>query len=117
MIRQASRALGLPSWDAPAAPCLSSRVVYGLEITPQRLRQVEEGETYLRSLGVTGDLRVRHHGTNARIEVSLDQLPRLRGMWERVALFFVGLGFSSVELDPNGYRRGSLLAVGSPPAI
>src|SRR5256886_9749898 len=61
-IREASHGLGLPTWDAPAAPCLSSRVVYGLTITPERLRQVEAAERYLRELGVTGDLRVRHHG-------------------------------------------------------
>jgi len=61
-IRAASRELGLPTWDAPAAPCLSSRLQYGLSITPSRLKQVEEGEAYLRALGVTGDLRVRHLG-------------------------------------------------------
>src|SRR3989454_10471153 len=61
-VREASRGLGLPTWDAPAAPCLSSRVVYGLTITPERLRQGEAAERYLRELGVTGDLRVRHHG-------------------------------------------------------
>ena len=75
-VREASRALGLPTWDAPAAPCLSSRVVYGLAITPARLRQVEDGEAYLRALGVTGDLRVRHHGDRARIEVAPDQMAR-----------------------------------------
>ena len=72
-IRRASCDLGLPTWDAPAAPCLSSRIRYGLEITPARLAQVERGEDYLRRLGVTGDLRVRHHGTSARIEVGPDQ--------------------------------------------
>ena len=110
-VRQASRALGLPTWDAPAAPCLSSRVVYGLEITPRRLRQVEDGEAYLRSLGVTGDLRVRHHGDHARLEVSPDQMPRIREAWAAVATFFSGLGFAGVELDPAGYRRGGLLAL------
>ena len=114
-IRAASRALGLPTWDAPAAPCLSSRVVYGLEITPERLRQVEAAEAFLRTVGVTGDLRVRHHGTTARIEAAPDQLPRLRAIWETVAPVFIGLGFSGVELDPEGYRRGSLLAVASLP--
>src|SRR5216110_2900765 len=70
-IRAASRALGLPTWDAPAAPCLSSRVAYGLAITPRRLEQVERAEAYLRELGVAGDVRVRHHGDRggARIEV------------------------------------------------
>src|SRR3989440_10594915 len=61
-VRRAARALGLPVWDAPAAPCLSSRVAYGIPITSQRLAQVERAEAYLRELGVTGDLRVRHHG-------------------------------------------------------
>ncbi len=61
-VRRAAQALGLPVWDAPAAPCLSSRVAYGIPITSQRLAQVERAEAYLRELGVTGDLRVRHHG-------------------------------------------------------
>src|SRR5205809_133606 len=61
-VRHAARELGLPVWDAPAAPCLSSRVAYGIPITSERLAQVERAEAYLRQLGVTGDLRVRHHG-------------------------------------------------------
>ena len=112
-VREASRTLGLPTWDAPAAPCLSSRVVYGLEITPRRLRQVEDGEAYLRALGVTGDLRVRHHGDRARLEVVPDQMARVRGEWEAVERFFSGLGFAAVELDPAGYRRGGLLSLTS----
>ena len=114
MVREASRALALPTWDAPAAPCLSSRVVYGLEITPRRLRQVEEGEAYLRALGVAGDLRVRHHGDRARLEVAPDQMARVRGVWPAVERYFTGLGFGSVEIDPAGYRRGGLLALASP---
>jgi uncharacterized protein len=110
-VRQASRELGLPTWDAPAAPCLSSRVRYGLEITPGRLRQVEEGEAYLRAKGVTGDLRVRHHGSHASVEVAPAEMPLLRGCWEAVERFFAGLGFDRVELDPAGYRRGRLLAL------
>jgi pyridinium-3,5-biscarboxylic acid mononucleotide sulfurtransferase len=113
-VRRASRALGLPTWDAPAAPCLSSRVRYGLEITPARLRQVEEGEAYLRELGVAGDLRVRHLGDRASIEAAPDQLPALRSAWASVERRFAGLGFASVELDPAGYRRGNLLALTSP---
>jgi uncharacterized protein len=110
-IREAARELDLPIWNAPAAPCLSSRVLYGLEITPERLRQVELGEAYLRSLGVSGDLRVRHHGGKARLEVAPDQIEQLRSRWESIAAFFVELGFATVELDPNGYRRGGLLAI------
>jgi uncharacterized protein len=112
-VRTASRELGLSTWDAPAAPCLSSRVLYGLEITLERLQQVEDGEAYLRSLGVTGDLRVRHHGSSARVEVSPDQIGKLRGLWEAVATHFVRLGFGEVVLDPAGYRRGGLLEIAS----
>jgi uncharacterized protein len=112
-VRQAARQLGLPTWDAPAAPCLSSRVLYGLEITPERLRQVEEGEAYLRALGISGNLRVRHHGDKARLEVAADQMDRLQTNWREIELAFVGLGFATVELDPDGYRRGGLLALAS----
>ena len=109
-VRAASRTLALPTWDAPAAPCLSSRVLYGLPITPQRLGQVEQGEAFLRSLGVRGDLRLRHLGDHARIEVEpawiafvSDRLPEVRAR-------LGALGFAGVEIDPRGYRRGSLLA-------
>jgi pyridinium-3,5-biscarboxylic acid mononucleotide sulfurtransferase len=110
-VRAASRELGLPTWDAPAAPCLSSRLRYGLEITAERLRQVEEGEAFLRSLGVAGDLRVRHHGQLASVEVSEREMTLLRSRWEVVGRFFAGLGFDDVVLDPEGYRRGRLLAL------
>jgi pyridinium-3,5-biscarboxylic acid mononucleotide sulfurtransferase len=110
-VRHAARGLGLPTWSAPAAPCLSSRVLYGLEITPERLRQVEQGEAYLRGLGIEGDLRVRHHGSKARIEVAPDQMDRLKPYWQAVASVFSGIGFTTVELDPQGYRRGGLLAI------
>lgn len=110
-VRDAALELGLPSWDAPAAPCLSSRVLYGLAITPERLRQVEQGEAYLRGLGVKGDLRVRHHGPRARLEVTPDQMDRLRRQWTEIVAVFSKLGFATVELDPHGYRRGGLLAL------
>src|SRR5438094_4280386 len=84
-IRAASRDLGLPTWDAPAAPCLSSRVQYGLSITPSRLKQVEEGEAYLRRLGIGGDLRVRHLGVAARIEVEPTWIPWLEARREGVS--------------------------------
>src|SRR2546428_1699867 len=67
-IRAASRELGLPTWDVPAAPCLSGRVPYGLTITPARLRQGGEGEAFLRELGVRGGLRLRHHREIAPLE-------------------------------------------------
>src|SRR5947209_18436228 len=111
-VRGAARELGLPVWAAPAAPCLSSRVAYGIAITSHRLAQVERAEAYLRELGVTGDLRVRHHGDRggARIEVEPRWVPwvteRLTAVRERLT----ALGFAAVEVDPRGYRRGSLLA-------
>ena len=110
-VRAAARRLGLPIWDAPAAPCLSSRVRYGLAVTPQRLRQVEDAEAYLRTLGVAGDLRVRHLGDDARIEVAPEAMGLLRAVWDAVTARFAALGFAAVELDPRGYRRGSLLSV------
>ena len=115
-VRAAARELGLPIWDAPAAPCLSSRVAYGIAITPGRLAQVEQGEAYLRELGVTGNLRLRHHGDRggARIEVEPRWIPWLAERLPAVERRLGELGFAAVELDPRGYRRGSLLA--SPPA-
>src|SRR6266498_2473739 len=108
-IRTASRELGLPTWDAPAAPCLSSRVAYGLSITPRRLAQVEHAEAYLRELGVPGDLRVRHHGDRARIEVEPSWVPWVEARLEAVRRRLSALGFAVVEVDPRGYRRGSLI--------
>lgn len=109
-VRAAARELGIPIWDAPAAPCLSSRVAYGIAITPSRLAQVEQGEAYLRELGITGDLRLRHHGERARIEVEPRWIPWLAGRMPAVVRRLSELGFTAVELDPKGYRRGSLLA-------
>jgi len=111
-VRRLARDLGLPIWNAPAAPCLSSRIRYGLHVTPARLRQVEAAETVLRSVGVQGDLRVRHHGEEARIEVAPSAFELIRTHREQIARAFRTLGFSRVTLDLLGYRRGSLLAAG-----
>ena len=113
-IRSASRELGLPTWDAPAAPCLSSRVRYGLSITPSRLQQVEAGEAYLRELGVTGDLRVRHLGDAARVEVEPSWIPWIEARRAAITAHLVTLGFAQVDIDPRGYRRGGLLERSSP---
>ena len=115
-VRSASRRLGLPAWDAPAAPCLSSRIRYGLGVTPERLRQVELAEEFVRSLGVRGDLRVRHHGDLARIEVAPGEMGLLREAWLLVQTRLAELGFDRVELDPAGYRRGGLLTLLQAPA-
>ncbi len=113
MIREEARALGLPIWDAPSAPCLASRIRYGLSVTPERLRQVELGEEFLRTLGVRGDLRVRHHEDVARIEVNPEMFLLIDTHWPAVQARFLDLGFRHVERDPAGYRRGKLLPVAS----
>jgi uncharacterized protein len=108
-VRAEARALGIPVWDAPAAPCLSSRVMYGLEVTPRRVRQVEDGEAVLRTAGISGDLRVRHRGQEARIEVEPSQLDAVRRGREAIGRGLLALGFDRVTLDRRGYRRGSQL--------
>lgn len=108
-VRQAARQLGLPNWDAPASPCLSSRIQYGLRITPRRLRQVEAGEAYLRRLGVAGNLRVRHEGDAARIEVEPRWIAWIEARRRQITAYLQGLGFAEVIVDPRGYRRGSLI--------
>jgi uncharacterized protein len=110
-VRAAARTLGLPVWDAPAAPCLASRIRYGLAVTSDRLKQVDNGEAFLRSHGNTGDLRVRHHGDAARIEVEPSWFATLDAEWVEVERAFQSFGFARVERDPRGYRRGSLLAI------
>jgi uncharacterized protein len=109
MVREAARALGIPGSDGPSSPCLSSRIRYGLEVTPGRLRQVEAAEAFLRELGVRGDLRVRHQGSWARIEADQDGRAVVAGAWGQVERRLAALGFERVELDPRGYRSGALL--------
>ena len=116
MVREAAHELGLPTWDAPAAPCLSSRIRYGLEVTPERLRQVELAEAHLRGLGIRGDLRVRHLGAAARVEVSPAELPLARSQWPGIEARLLELGFTAAALDPEGYRRGGLLALARGPS-
>ena len=110
-VRRVARELGLPTWDAPAAPCLSSRIRFGLPVTEARLRQVERAEEIVRGYGVVGDLRVRHLGDRATVEVSPGERPMLEARWDDVAARLATLGFSHVDLDPRGYRRGGLLPV------
>ncbi len=108
-IRAAAQALGIPVWDAPAAPCLSSRIQYGLTVTTERLQQVEAAEALLRGLGVTGDLRVRHRGDLASVEVLPEAQALLEERWNEAEQGLHALGFRKAELDPRGYRRGGLL--------
>jgi uncharacterized protein len=108
-VRAAAAHLGLEAHDKPASPCLASRIPYGIEITRENLSMVERGEALLRSLGFT-ELRLRHHGETARIEVPLAELARLTepGTRERVVAGLKALGYRYVTLDLEGFRSGSL---------
>lgn len=109
-IRDASRRLGLPTWQQPSSPCLSSRLPYGIAVTPDRLKQVEDAEAALRQLGIAGDLRVRYHEDLARVELGAEELT----LWlepERFELLrdaLLATGFTRVALDLRGFRSGSL---------
>ena len=108
-IRELARQAELPVWDRPASACLSSRIAYGVEVTPERLSVVEKGEEALRSMGFR-QFRVRHHDEIVRIEISPEELPRaLRGETaKKFVEIFKSLGFKFVTLDLEGYRQGSL---------
>lgn len=110
-VREAARSLGIPNWNAPAAPCLASRIRYGVEVTEERLAQVEQAEALVRAIGVRGNLRVRHLDTRARVEVDAAELDLVRAHWETIEHEIAALGFAAVELDERGYRRGALLAM------
>jgi uncharacterized protein len=108
-IRALSRAAGLPTAELPASACLSSRLPYGTAVSPERLRQVDEGEERLRALGFR-QVRLRHHGPLARVEVAPEELPLALDpeMARRMAQEIKALGFRWVALDLEGYRTGSL---------
>ena len=108
-IRQLSRELGLPTWNKPSFACLSSRFPYGDQITAEKLRQVDAAEAFLRSLGFR-QFRVRHHDKLARIEIPLEEIPRLweEGRHEKIAARFRDLGYFYVAVDLQGFRSGSM---------
>lgn len=106
-IRELSRRLGLPTWDQPAAPCLASRLPYGLGVTVDRLRQVEAAEAALRERGFR-EFRVRHHGSAARLEVSPAEIPHALERARELDAALRSIGFERVLLDAEGYRRGAL---------
>lgn len=108
-IRTLSRAAGLPSADLPASACLSSRLPYGEEVTPERLRQIEAGEAALRELGFF-QVRLRHHGDVARVEIAPAELPKALdpAMARAIVAAIKPLGFGFVALDLEGYRTGAL---------
>jgi uncharacterized protein len=108
-IRVLSRELGLPTWDMPASPCLSSRLPYGTTVTREALRRVDRAEAALRALGFR-ELRVRHLGEAARIEIAREEMARLEapGAREAACAAVRAAGYTQVRIDPEGYRRGRL---------
>jgi pyridinium-3,5-biscarboxylic acid mononucleotide sulfurtransferase len=108
-VRALSRELGLPTADLPASPCLSSRVPYGMPVLPDVLRRVEAAERAVRGLGFR-ELRVRHLGDTARVEVAVSEFPHLEEPEVRLAVerAVAEAGYTRVEIDPQGYRRGRL---------
>lgn len=108
-IRELARRAELPVWDRPASACLSSRIDYGIEVTPERLASIEQGEEALRQLGFR-QFRVRHHDKLVRLEIAAEELPRAltSEMTRKFVEIFKSLGFAFVTLDLEGYRSGSL---------
>ncbi len=108
-VRELAKHLGLPSWDKPALACLSSRFPYGQEITAEKLAQVARAEEFLREQGFR-QVRVRHHGEIARLEVGPEEMERAFALREKISAELKEAGFLYVTLDLSGYRSGSLNA-------
>ncbi len=106
-VREIARYLGLPTWDKPALACLSSRFPYGQKITPEKLAQVARAEEFMRRQGYK-QVRVRHHGEIARLEVGTDELERAFREREKISAELKAAGFLYVTLDLAGYKPGSL---------
>jgi uncharacterized protein len=108
-VREIAKHLGLPTWDKPALACLSSRFPYGQEITAEKLAQVARAEEFMRRQGYK-QVRVRHHGEIARLEVGPDELERAFRAREKISAELRAAGFLYVTLDLAGYQPGSLNA-------
>jgi uncharacterized protein len=107
-VRELSRELGLPTADLPASPCLASRLPYGTPVTLEALRRVERAEAAVRALGFR-ELRVRHLGDAARVEIAREEMGRLDGGLRASVLAAVrAAGYAEAAIDPEGYRRGRL---------
>jgi uncharacterized protein len=111
-VREAARKLGLPTWDKPSLACLSSRIPYGTRIEPAILHRLDEAESFLKEMGFR-QVRVRHHGDIARIEVEPEEIGRLAEpeIRRQVAVKFKELKYLYTTLDLSGYRTGSMNAV------
>ncbi len=110
-VRALAKEWGLPVWDKPATPCLSSRLAYGVAVSPERLQRIDAAEQFLKQEFNLHELRVRHEANNlARIEVPVDALPRLLepACRELITTKLLSLGFQYVTIDLNGFRSGSM---------
>ena len=116
-IREVSHRMGLPTWNKPSFACLSSRIPYGTRIEPDILRRLDEAERFIKALGFR-QLRVRHHGQIARIEVDPEEITRLASpeIRQRVMEKLRELGYLYITLDLHGYQMGSMNAVLNPNA-
>ena len=108
-VRALAREAGLPNWDKPAQPCLSSRIPYGTHVTPEALKMISTAEKHLRLLGFP-ECRVRHYGETARVELPLDMFPVYvePATKMKAEAGIIAAGYRRVELDPNGLRSGNL---------
>lgn len=108
-VRMLSNKAGLPTWDQPASPCLSSRIAYGLPVTIERLSEVDRGEQILRNMGFR-EFRVRHHDNLVRLEIARSEMERALSLKvvDELARRFRELGFAYVTFDLNGYRTGAM---------
>lgn len=106
-VREAAQVLGLPNWDKPAAACLASRVPYGTKVTSKLLSQIERAEAALFDLGFR-ELRVRHHGDVARLEVPEADLTRALQQRNEITTALRGVGYTYITLDLAGLRTGSM---------
>jgi uncharacterized protein len=111
-IREASRRMGLRTWDKPAAACLASRIPYGTEVSVGLLSQVDRAESALRRLGFR-QLRVRHYGDTARIELDVAELPRALDVRSDLVEAIRACGYRYVTVDLEGFRSGNL----NPPTV
>ena len=106
-VRSLAQHLGLSNWNKPQMACLSSRVEYGIQITPTILSQVDRAEAALRQLGFD-DLRVRHHHQHARVEIEEEMLPRALELSDEIIKAVKAVGYTHVTIDPEGLRHGSM---------
>jgi len=109
-VRALSKQLNLTTWYKPSYACLASRIPYHSPITAEKLRQVDAGEEFLRHLGLSGQVRVRHHNEIARLEIEAKDLPQFMqsALRNKVIAYFKDLGFTYITLDLEGYNMGSL---------